>query len=135
MTSDPATGPSAGAADASLAGAVPPAERGATVIPDKVVARIAARAAREALTEEAAASPERGSLSTPSASVTTGNGTARLRLSMNLLYPTDLVTASRRVQQYVGERVTRLTGMKVIEVSVVIEQLVASGSSRQGRVR
>ncbi|MEU3726054.1 Asp23/Gls24 family envelope stress response protein, partial [Streptomyces sp. NPDC031705] len=34
--------------------AVPAAERGATVIPDKVVARIAVRAAREALAAYAA---------------------------------------------------------------------------------
>ncbi|KMO93453.1 Asp23/Gls24 family envelope stress response protein [Streptomyces roseus] len=135
MTSHPVTGPSAGSADASPVAAVPPAERGATVIPDKVVARIAARAAREALAGGAAASPERGSPGTPSASVTTGNGTVRLSLSMNLPYPTDLATASRRVQQYVGEKVSRLTGMKVTEVSVVIEQLVASGGPRQGRVQ
>ncbi|MET8294485.1 Asp23/Gls24 family envelope stress response protein [Streptomyces sp. NPDC005180] len=121
-----------GAAGATRA--LPPAaERGATVIPDKVVARIAARAAREALHGQTGTAPRE--LAAPRASVSAAGGSARLGLTLDLPYPADLAGTARQVQHYVGERVALLTGMKITEVTVVIDRLVPAAGHEQGRVR
>lgn len=114
---------------------VPAAERGATLIPDKVVARITARAAREALAGQAGAPAEHPGLATPRSMVAVHAGSARLRLSLDLPYPIDIAEASRRVQRYVGERVAQLTGMRVTEVTVSIRHLVPTGGLKPTRVR
>ncbi|MEU9107217.1 Asp23/Gls24 family envelope stress response protein [Streptomyces xanthophaeus] len=128
---DSATGEAADAAPAR----VPAAERGATVIPDKVVARIAARAAREALTGQTGAPPARLGLAAPRSTVAVSGGSARLGLSLDLPYPIDIAAASRAVQDYVGERVAQLTGMRVTEVTLTIQHLVPSGGLEHRRVR
>ncbi|MET9678351.1 Asp23/Gls24 family envelope stress response protein [Streptomyces sp. NPDC006482] len=133
MTSQPAAASPGGAA--ALRSALPAAERGATVIPDKVVARIAARAAREALATHTDTSAAHVKLAAPHASVTVGSGTARLGLTLDLPYPTDLARTSRRLQHYVSERVAHLTGMRVTEVTLVIEHLVPSGGLEDRRVQ
>ncbi|MET9570806.1 Asp23/Gls24 family envelope stress response protein [Streptomyces virginiae] len=117
--------------------ALPAAERGATVVRDKVVARIAVRAAREALAARDDTSPARTELAAPRASVTVGGGTARLGLSLDLPYPLDLADVSRRLQQYVSDRVSQLTGIKVTEVTLAIEHLVPFGGAgpERGRVQ
>ncbi|MFC9818023.1 hypothetical protein ACFVJM_38910 [Streptomyces virginiae] len=102
------------------------------MIPDKVVARIAARAAQEAL---AVLTDTPAALSAPRASVTAGGGTARLRLTLDLPYPLDLASASRHMQHHVSERVTRLTGMHVTEVTLAIEHLAAADGPEHRRVR
>ncbi|MBT2404921.1 Asp23/Gls24 family envelope stress response protein [Streptomyces sp. ISL-87] len=114
--------------------ALPPAaERGATVIPDKVVARIAARAAREALHRQAGTSHM--NLAAPRASVAVAGGSARLGLTLDLPYPAELAGAARQLQHYVGERVAELTGMKVSEVTVTIEHLVPASGGERRRVQ
>ncbi|MFI0813409.1 hypothetical protein [Streptomyces echinatus] len=69
------------------AGLPPPAERGATVIPDRVVARIARQAARTAQARRAAVPPDRGGPTAPSASAAVGTGSVRLHLALDLPYP------------------------------------------------
>ncbi|MFE2328759.1 Asp23/Gls24 family envelope stress response protein [Streptomyces sp. NPDC059385] len=133
MTSQPAAALPGGAA--ATRPVLPAAERGATVIPEKVVARIAARAAREALATQADTSSAHVKLAAPHASVTVGSGTARLALTLDLPYPMDLARASRQVQQYVSERVAHLTGMRVTEVTLAIEHLVPSGGLEDRRVQ
>ncbi|MFC9817169.1 Asp23/Gls24 family envelope stress response protein [Streptomyces virginiae] len=134
MTSHPAAalrqGPAASARPVLLA-----AERGATVIPDKVVARIAARAAQESLASLPATPAAPVALTSPHASATTGGGAARLRLTLDLPYPLDLAGAARHVQHYVSERVTRLTGMHVTEVTLAIEHLAAADGPEHRRVQ
>ncbi|WP_371681450.1 hypothetical protein [Streptomyces sp. NBC_01276] len=110
------------------------AERGATVIPDKVVARIAVRAAQEALATRTDTSAVHTKLAAPHASVTAGSGTARLGLTLEMPYPIDLATASRQVQQYVTERVAHLTGMRITEVTLAIERLVPAEGLEHRRV-
>ncbi|MFD7554349.1 hypothetical protein ACFV9E_07380 [Streptomyces sp. NPDC059835] len=105
------------------------------MIPEKVVARIAARAAREALATQTETSAAHVKLAAPHASVTVGSGTARLALTLDLPYPMDLAHASRQVQQYVRERVAHLTGMRVTEVTLAIEHLVPSGGLQDRRVQ
>ncbi|MFJ3205703.1 hypothetical protein [Streptomyces sp. NPDC086989] len=104
------------------------------MIPDKVVARIAARAAQEALATQVDTSAFHAKLAAPHASVTAGSGTARLGLTLEMPYPTDLATASRRVQQYVAERVAHLTGMRITEVTLAIERLVPAPGLEHRRV-
>ncbi|MEU9299646.1 Asp23/Gls24 family envelope stress response protein [Streptomyces sp. NPDC048269] len=132
MTSQPAPAVPGGAAGATRE-LLPAAERGATVIPDKVVARIAARAAREALHGQAGTADMK--LAAPHASVAVAGGSARLGLTLDLPYPADLAGTAREVQHYVGERVAQLTGMKVTEVTLTIEHLVPSAGPEHRRVQ
>ncbi|WP_328297946.1 Asp23/Gls24 family envelope stress response protein [Streptomyces sp. NBC_00435] len=96
---------------------VPAAERGATRIADRVVAKIAAQAAREALTRPAAdAAP-------PHATVTVHHGIARVRVVLELAYPSDLAAQCAAVRRQVARRVEEYAEMAVPEVDVDIEQL------------
>ncbi|MFD7612435.1 Asp23/Gls24 family envelope stress response protein [Streptomyces sp. NPDC059828] len=112
----------------------PPAERGVTEIPDKVVARIAARAAREALTRHVGP-PSARPLTLPSASATVHEGSARLSLSLDLPYPLDIASAAGRMRQAISERVAHLTGMNVSEVTLTVRRLVPADDSGRRRVR
>lgn len=134
MTAQRAAGKSE-AGSLTRAAPLPPAERGATVIPEKVVARIAARAAKEALAESTDTSAAPAQLSAPQASATVARGSARLGLTLELPYPADLALASRGVQHYVSERVAHLTGMRVTEVTLAIERLVPGDGSERRRVQ
>jgi hypothetical protein len=107
-------------------------ERGTTVIPDRVVARIAARAGREALS----ALPYRPGLPkppTPKATASVHGGSARIKLAIELPYPIDLAATARELQRKVSQRVGHLTGLEVTEVVLAIRSLHPQGSS--GRVR
>ncbi|MBA2948427.1 Asp23/Gls24 family envelope stress response protein [Streptomyces himalayensis] len=115
---------------------VEPAERGATRIADRVVAKIAAWAAREALD----AVPQGGE--PPHATVTvhqeTGRvRTARVRISLELDYPSDIGRQCGAVRRHVAERVKTLAGMEVPEVAVQVERLHSAHarSAAQGRTR
>ncbi|MEV4948835.1 Asp23/Gls24 family envelope stress response protein [Streptomyces sp. NPDC053755] len=93
------------------------AGRGATTIADRVVAKIAARAAREAL----GTLPPGGT--TPHASVVVHRDTARVSISLELGYPTDLGRQCGDVRRRVTERVRELAGLDVPEVAVHVERL------------
>ncbi|WP_405981308.1 hypothetical protein [Streptomyces sp. NBC_00158] len=94
---------------------VPPAERGALRIADRVVAKIAAQAAREALDVLPGAVPH--------ATVTVHHDIARVRVSLELGYPSDLAAQCAAVRARVVRRVERCAGMAVPEVDVDIEHL------------
>ncbi|MCZ4102224.1 MULTISPECIES: DUF6286 domain-containing Asp23/Gls24 family envelope stress response protein [Streptomyces] len=104
------------------------------MIPDKVIARIAARAAREALTEQTGAAPARLGLALPRSTAAVNEGAARLGLSLDLPYPINIAETSRQVQHYVTERVAQLTGMRVTEVTLTIQHLFPSArwSTKEG---
>ncbi|MCB5181217.1 Asp23/Gls24 family envelope stress response protein [Streptomyces antimicrobicus] len=110
---------------------MPAGERGATRIADRVVAKIAARAAQEALTgPPAGAAP-------PHAAVTVHHDIARVRISLELGYPTDIAAQCAAVRRQVADRVEECTDMAVPEVDIDVEHLHAgpgAGSAR-GRVR
>ncbi|MFF7354510.1 MULTISPECIES: Asp23/Gls24 family envelope stress response protein [Streptomyces] len=93
---------------------VPPGERGATRIADRVVAKIAAQAARETLPAAAVA---------PHATVVVHRGTARVRVHLDLGYPCDIGARCAAVRRHVTERVGALTDMVVPEVAVQVERL------------
>jgi uncharacterized alkaline shock family protein YloU len=112
-------------------GAVPPGERGATRIADRVVAKVAAQAAREAV-GELPPDAER-----PHATVVVRHEVARVRVHLELDYPCDVGARCGRVRHRVAERVSALTGMKVPEVAVRVERLhpAAEYGAAQGRTR
>ncbi|MET9608761.1 hypothetical protein ABZZ17_27505 [Streptomyces sp. NPDC006512] len=97
---------------------VPAADRGATRIADRVVAKIAAQAAREAL---AGGLPAPGAA--PHATVTVHHDIARVRVSLELGYPSDLAAQCAAVRTQVARRVEECAAMSVPEVDVDIEHL------------
>ncbi|TVL90729.1 hypothetical protein [Streptomyces sp. SAJ15] len=109
---------------------VEPAERGATRIADRVVAKIASQAAREALREGPTA-PR------PHAVVAVRDHVVRVRVTVELGYPSDIGTQCGAVRRQVTERVGHLAGMEVPEVAVTVERLHAPQLTRVGggRVR
>ncbi|CQR64757.1 hypothetical protein [Streptomyces leeuwenhoekii] len=111
--------------------AVPPGRRGATRIADRVVAKIAAQAAREAV---GALPPD---AARPRATVTVHRDTARVRVHLDLGYPGDVGARCGRVRRRVTERVGALTGMTVPEVAVLVERLhpVPEYGAAHGRTR
>ncbi|MBT2476956.1 Asp23/Gls24 family envelope stress response protein [Streptomyces sp. ISL-94] len=112
---------------------VPPAERGATRIADRVVAKIAAQAAREALT----APPEQAA--PPHATVTVHHDIARVRVSLELDYPSDLAAQCASVRRQVARRIEEYAEMSVPEVDIDIEHLhsthTRSAAGRDRRLR
>ncbi|GAA3909605.1 hypothetical protein GCM10022244_19530 [Streptomyces gulbargensis] len=105
----------------------PVRERGATTIADRVVAKIAAQAAREALERI----PEGGS--PPHASVDVHRDVARVSVSLDLDYPTDVGRRCRAVRSRVRSRVEELVGMEVHDVSVHVERLHSAHTRPAGR--
>ncbi|MEV7091073.1 hypothetical protein AB0O07_35310 [Streptomyces sp. NPDC093085] len=105
--------------------------RGATTIADRVVAKVAAQAAREALDGV----PEGGA--PPHASVTVRQNSARVRVGVELEYPCDIGSRCGAVRSQVVHRVRTLVGMETSEVDVRVEHLHADRSHRagQGRLR
>ncbi|MFD5950197.1 hypothetical protein ACFWAZ_32935 [Streptomyces collinus] len=120
----------AGELDRPLA-VVPPGERGATRIADRVVAKIASQAAREAV---GTLPPDAGR---PSASVVVHHEVAHVRVHIELDYPCDIGARCRKVRHHVVERVGALVGMQVPEVVVQVERLhpVAAPGAVEGRTR
>ncbi|MEW1912103.1 Asp23/Gls24 family envelope stress response protein [Kitasatospora sp. NPDC085895] len=107
------------------------AERGATVIPDRVVARLATHAAREALTRLAtgALRPDAGAAR---AQASVRAGAARLEVRVDLPYPIDISSAAEAVQRHVAEQVEELTGLSVHEVDLTVRNLYLAKAA--GRV-
>lgn len=111
--------------------AVTPGGRGATRIADRVVAKIAAQAAREALEAPVPDSAP------PNATVLVHHGTARIRVSLELPYPSDIGGQCAAVRRHVTQRVGTLAGMHVSEVAVQVERLhlAHAHDAAQGRTR
>ncbi|MER6777183.1 MULTISPECIES: hypothetical protein [unclassified Streptomyces] len=111
----------------------PPAERGATRIADRVVAKIAAQAAREALAAQPDGPPRpagapgsagaTGGQAAPHATVTVHHDIARVRVSLELDYPSDLAARCAAVRSRVVRLVEEYAGMSVPEVDIDIEHL------------
>ncbi|MFG2775551.1 Asp23/Gls24 family envelope stress response protein [Streptomyces sp. NPDC048350] len=104
---------------------VGPAGRGATTIADRVVAKIAAKAAREAL----GVLPQGGSA--PLASVVVQRDAARVSINLELGYPSDLRGQCLAVRSQVIRRVRDLAGLEVPEVAVHVERLRSPRTARE----
>lgn len=119
---------------------VPPGERGATRIADRVVAKVAAQAAREAVgpLPEDAAHPHATVVIRPQAQgpEQAPAEAAHIRLHLELAYPVDIGARCRAVRRHVVERVGALVGMEVPEVAVEVERLhPPTGRGAQERTR
>ncbi|MFE9683882.1 Asp23/Gls24 family envelope stress response protein [Streptomyces sp. NPDC002701] len=110
---------------------VAPGGRGATRIADRVVAKIAGQAAREALD---ALPPD---AAPPHATVVVHHDVARVRVGVELGYPCDIGGRCGAVRRQVAQRVEALAGMKVPEVAVRVERLhfVQPRGAVQGRTQ
>ncbi|HEV7628834.1 MAG TPA: Asp23/Gls24 family envelope stress response protein [Streptomyces sp.] len=118
--------------------AEPEPERGETTIVERVVAKVAAQAAREALrTVPVAFKVPRGPLAPPRATATIRERTARVRVIVELGYPSDIGAQCAAVRRQVASRVKELVGMDVPDVAVGVEWLHSEqlDSERSGRAR
>ncbi|WP_435859648.1 Asp23/Gls24 family envelope stress response protein [Streptomyces narbonensis] len=136
--------------------AVPRRERGATSVADRVVAKIAAQVAREALsrfsestghvppghrtphvTAVVRGAPERSS--SEKAGGPAGSrrmvGQARLSIAVELGYPSDIGAQCAAVRREVTDRVTEWAGVEVSDLVVAVERLHSAHSRRTGRER
>ncbi|GAA3800352.1 hypothetical protein [Streptomyces chiangmaiensis] len=111
-------------------GVVAPAERGATVVADLVVAKIAAQAAHEALGPlPPEAAPPQATVVVqhpaldPARAGESPMGTARVQVCLELGYPSDIGGQCGAVRRRVIERVGALAGMEVHEVAVQVARL------------
>ncbi|WP_424892652.1 Asp23/Gls24 family envelope stress response protein [Streptomyces sp. XH2] len=122
---------------------LPAGERGATRIADRVVAKIASQAAREALGgavargAPAAGAPAGGGVETgpPYADVTVHDDVVRVRVAVELGYPSDIGAQCGAVRRRITERVKALAGMDVPEVAVTVERLHSTHTVSAGRER
>ena len=108
---------------------IAPGERGATRIADRVVAKIAAQAAREAL------GPLHPDAASPHATVVVHHETVRVRVHLELDYPCDIGARCFQVRRQAVLRVRALVGMEVPEVAVQVERLHPAHGAAQGRTR
>ncbi|MFJ7072313.1 Asp23/Gls24 family envelope stress response protein [Streptomyces sp. NPDC098781] len=116
---------------------VPPGERGATRIADRVVTKIAAQAAREGVgvLPKGAARPYAHVVVRPQASAGTTVDAARVRVHVELDYPCDIGSRCAAVRRHVVERVGALVGMEVPEVAVHVERLHPAPGQGAAQVR
>ncbi|MGX1271032.1 Asp23/Gls24 family envelope stress response protein [Streptomyces phaeoluteigriseus] len=123
----------------------PRGERGATTVADRVVAKIASQVAREALsrfTESAGhvppgrrtprvttavrRAPERDAAGRDGESavdVQAGLGEVRMRISVELGYPSDIGAQCAAVRQEVTDRIRTWAGIEVPDLSLSVERL------------
>ncbi|MFE2210399.1 Asp23/Gls24 family envelope stress response protein [Streptomyces canus] len=136
---------------------VPRGERGATAVTDRVVAKIAARVAREALSEFAESTghvppgrrtphvstsvrraPERTSAERDAESAAGRQavvGEARLHITVELGYPSDIGAQCAAVRREVTERIRAWAGMEVSDLAVSVGQLHSAHTRHTGRER
>ncbi|MFF9785180.1 Asp23/Gls24 family envelope stress response protein [Streptomyces nigrescens] len=111
----------------------PPARRGATLVPETVVARIAVRAAREALIRHTGRPPARLGLGPAHSTAAVHEGSARLKVSLDLPYPVDIARTCGEIRRYITDRVSHLTGLRIDDLNVSVQRLVSGESLRRGR--
>ncbi|MER7134564.1 Asp23/Gls24 family envelope stress response protein [Streptosporangium saharense] len=105
--------------------AVPAELRGRTEIPERVVTRIAACAAREV--ERVREVRERGPLAFGKHThATVDGGLALLELEVSVDYPAPLLETAEEIRRHVGERVHTLTGLSVGQIDLDVTGVVPS---------
>jgi uncharacterized alkaline shock family protein YloU len=113
-------------------GAVPapglpaPGERGSIRLADRVLARIAARAATEALADHVT---DPGRIGSPRATASQGRRGVSIRVGIDLPYPLDIAAVTRAVHRRVTERVVQLAGSEDPKIALVVERLVPAAPS------
>ncbi len=116
-------------------------ERGSTRIADRVIAKIASQAALEALGDarevcRAGGKPPQAAVAVRDRPARDGlHGEARVRVAVELGYPSDIGAQCGAVRRQVSGRVRALAGMDVRDVSVTVELLHAPELAGVGRGR
>ena len=110
------------ATSAALPSATP--ERGVTDIADRVVERIAGRAAAEVADvlppPRTGLSRVTGSAVDPAVDAHVDGSAVRLDIRLSVRYPAPIRTVARRVQNAVRSRVEKLTGLDVTAITVEV---------------
>ncbi|MDI2126340.1 Asp23/Gls24 family envelope stress response protein [Yinghuangia seranimata] len=101
--------------------------RGSLRIGERVVEKIAARAAKEAT---GAAAPDT-KLREPKAGVKVRNDHATVKLDLDVPYPGRITDIAGTVRHRVRDDVERLTGMPVIRIDVVVGRMTRIGKGRR----
>ncbi|WP_344262265.1 Asp23/Gls24 family envelope stress response protein [Streptomyces sodiiphilus] len=123
---------------------MPAAERGAIRIAERVVAKVAAQAAREALRSHREGPPLPPGVGGPHASVVVrrppgddgSGGQAHIRVAVELGYPSDIGGQCAAVRHQVVRRVAEMVGMEASHVAVEVDRLHSAQSQGEpGRVR
>ena len=105
--------------------AVPAEQRGRTEIAERVVSRIAARAAGEVARVRKVG--ERGPLTFRGGARATVDGElTALRLDVTVEYPAPLLHVADEVRQHVSERIHTLTGLAVGHIDIDVTNVVPS---------
>ncbi|MFF4416320.1 Asp23/Gls24 family envelope stress response protein [Streptosporangium sp. NPDC001559] len=121
----PAGVPTAPGPPAAARPAVPAELRGRTEIPERVVTRIAVRAAKEV--ERVREVRERGPLTFGRHTHSTvDGGLALLELEVSVDYPAPLLETAEEIRRHVGERVHTLTGLSVGQIDLDVTGVVPS---------
>lgn len=122
---------------AGVPGAVAPQERGSTTVADRVVAKIAAHAARTALRSLAptARTGAHATVTIRRRDTRRDFGEAQVRVTVELGYPAPIGAQCAAVRREVTERVRALAGMAVTEVAVEVERLHSPLQQPAGRER
>jgi uncharacterized alkaline shock family protein YloU len=108
-----------------------PGQRGRTAIADRVVTKLAARAAAE-VEQAGGAAPQLAGITVGRQ---TGKGPARvsvridghlamIEMRLSLTYPAPVRTLTRQVRLHVIDRVTSLTGLEVRHVDIEVTRLL-----------
>lgn len=103
-----------------------PAERGRTVVADRVVSRVASIATSEV---ESVVDTRNGwtklvRRGLPHAEAVVAGGTSRITVEVAATWPTPLSALSAKVREHVGTRVAELTGVSVTRVDVTVADVV-----------
>ncbi|UED83479.1 Asp23/Gls24 family envelope stress response protein [Streptomyces profundus] len=122
---------------------VPARERGVTRIAERVVAKLATQAAREALRAESKAQPPRRKNGGPHASAVVrrpsggdgSGGIASVRVAVELAYPSDIGSQCGAVRRQVARRIGELASMEVGDVAVAVERLHSTALDGEGSGR
>lgn len=110
--------------------------RGRTVIADRVVERIATRAAAESgpVTGPGGGLPGlRGSAVRPRVTASVRGRVATVRVALGVTYPAPVRTVTRGVRERVRARVREMTGIDVRQVDIAVARL--PGEPERRRVR
>ncbi|GAA3005322.1 Asp23/Gls24 family envelope stress response protein [Streptosporangium longisporum] len=112
--------------------AVPAEQRGRTDISDRVVSRIATRAAGEVARVRKVG--ERGPLSFRGGTRATVDGElTTLRLDVTVDYPAPLREVAQQVRSHVAERIMALTGLYVGHIDIDVTDVTLTGTGAAAR--
>ncbi len=116
------------------AGALAPRERGRTELADRVVEKIAARAAGEVPGVLGGPADRETGARAPRAAGRVRDWRASLRVTLGCAYPAPVVPITTAVRERLAQRLAELAGVEIVDLDIVVDQLGAP-LTPTGRVR